>query len=122
MLILTYGTNISNTCVFISIDDASPSKPDLEEFWKIESIGVYINPRTINDEFVMRNFKETVKFEDGRYQVTWPWKEIPPDLLVNRELARGRLRSTVSRMRSTTDLMKRYDAIISYKTSLTKRS
>ena len=28
MLILTYGTNISNTGVFTRIDDASPSKPD----------------------------------------------------------------------------------------------
>ena len=100
MLILTYGTNISNTSVFTSIDDASPSKPDLEDFWNIESIGVYDNPRTTNDEFVMRNFKETVKFEEGRYQVTWPWKDIPPDLPVNRELAMGRLRSTISRMRS----------------------
>ena len=112
MLILTYGTIISNTGVFTSIDDASPSKPNLEDFWSIESIGVYDNPRTTNDEFVMRNFKETVTFEEGRYQVTWPWKDIPRDLPVNRELAMVRLRSTVSRMRSKPDLMKRYDAII----------
>ena len=112
ILILTYETNISNTSVFTSIDDVTPSKPDLEDFWNIDSIGVYDNPRTSNDEMVMRNFKETVKFEDGRYQVTWPWKDIPPDLPVNRELAMGRLRLTVSRMRSKPDLMKRYDSII----------
>ena len=106
MLILTYGTNVSNTSVF------TPSEPDLEDFWNSESIGVYDNPRTSTDEMVMRNFKETVKFEDGRYQVTWPWKDTPPDLPVNRELAMGRLKSTVSRMRSKPDLMKRYDAII----------
>ena len=34
MLILTYGTIVSNTSVFTctSIDDVTPSKPDLEDF------------------------------------------------------------------------------------------
>ena len=112
MLILTYGMNVSNTSVFTSIDDVTPSKPDLKDFWNIESIGVYDNLRMSNDEKVMRNFKETITFENGRYQVTWPWKDIPPDLPLNRELAMGRLRSTVARMRSKPDLMKLYDAII----------
>ena len=61
---------------------------------------------------VMENFKETVKFEDGRYQISWQWEDEPPDLPVNRELAMGRLKSTVSRMRYKPDLMKQYDAII----------
>ena len=65
-----------------------------------------------NDEMFMRNFKEKITFENGRYQVTWPWKDIPPYLPANRELAMGRLRSTVARMRSEQDLMKHYGAII----------
>ena len=33
------------------MDDATPSKPDLEDIWNIESsIGVYDNPRTSYDE------------------------------------------------------------------------
>ena len=52
---------------------------DLEDFWNIESIGVHDNPRMSNDEMVMRNFKETITFENGSYQVPWPWKDIPPD-------------------------------------------
>ena len=112
MMTLTYGTTITNTNVFTSMDEVAPSKPDLEDFWNIESIGVYDDPETTNDEIVMRNFKETVKFENGRYQVTWPWKDKPPDLPVNRELAMGRLRSTVTRMRGKPELMKQYDAII----------
>ena len=112
MLILTYGTNATKTSVFTSLDDASPAKPDLEDFWNTESIGVYDNPRTTNEEMVTKNFKETIKFENGRYQVTWPWKNESLDLPVNRELALGRLRSTVSRMKSKPDLMKQYDAIL----------
>ena len=112
MLILTYGTNVSNTSVFTSIADVTPSKTDLEDFWNIESIGVYHNPRVSNDEMAIRNFKETITFENGRYQVTRPWKDIPPGLPINRELAMGRLRSTAAKMRSKPDLMKHYDTII----------
>ena len=58
MLILTYGTNATKTNVFTSLDDATASKPDLEDFWNTESIGVYDNPKTTNDEIVMKNFKD----------------------------------------------------------------
>ena len=57
MLILTYGTNATKTNVFTSLDYATASKPDLEDFWNTESIGVYDNPKTTNDEIVMKNFK-----------------------------------------------------------------
>ena len=56
--------------------------------------------------------EKTIKNENGRYQVTWPWKGTPPDLQVNRELAMGKLSSTIARMRSKPDLMKHYEAII----------
>ena len=45
MLILTYGTNATKTNVFTGLDDATASKPDLEDFWNTESIGVYDNPK-----------------------------------------------------------------------------
>ena len=69
MLILTYGTNFTQTSSFTSIDEVTPRKPDLEDFWNIENIGVLDNPRTTNDEMVKAQFKETLIFEDGRYQV-----------------------------------------------------
>ena len=61
---------------------------------------------------VMRHFKETVNFEDGRYKIIWPWKDEPPDLPVNQALAVGRLWSTVSRMRNKPELIKQFDDII----------
>ena len=112
MLILTYGTNITNTSVFQSVDDAVPVKPDLEDFWNLETIGVIDNQTTKNDELVKKHFKENLTFVDGRYQVTWPWKEENPELPVNRQLAVGRLRSNVSRMRNKPELLKQYDSII----------
>ena len=112
MLILTYGTIIIQTNVFKSIDEVAPRQPDLEDFWNIENIGIFDNPRTTNDKMVKKQFKETLTFEDGRYHVNWPWKEENPDLPINRELALGRLKSNVSRMRNKPEVMKQYDNII----------
>ena len=96
MLILTYGTNITKTNVFQSVDHVAPVKPDFEDFWNLETIGVIDNQTTKDDEIVKKHFKENLIFADGRCQVTWPWKEENPELPVNRQLAVGRLRSNVS--------------------------
>ena len=112
MIILTYGTNITQTSVFQSVDNAIPVKPDLEDFWNMETIGVLDNQTTKNDEMVKNHFKENLTFVDGRYQVKWPWKDENPDLPKNRELAVGRLRSNVSRMKNKPELLQQYDSII----------
>ena len=112
MLTLTYGNNLTESEVFTNVDCVIPRKPDLEDFWNVEAIGVHDNPDSTNDEIAKQQFKETVKFEEGRYQVTWPWKDDNPDLPENRELALGRLRSNVSRMKNKPELINSYDTII----------
>ncbi len=84
-----------------------PTKPDLEDFWNVEAIGLVDSPNSNDDEVAMQNFKDTLRFEDGRYFVTWPWKEDNPELPVNKELAIGRLRSCVKRMKSKPELLKK---------------
>ena len=44
--------------------------------------------------------------------MTWPWKEENPDLPVNRELAVGRLRSVVSKLKNRPELLKKYNSVI----------
>lgn len=112
MLILTHGTIISKTRVFTSVDSVVPTKPDLEDFWNIEAIGVTDLVNESNDEIAVKNFKETVKFENGMYQVTWPWKEESPDLPPNRELAISRLKQNVARMTNKPDVLKKYNEVI----------
>lgn len=109
MLILTEGTNIKDTSVSSSIDDLAPTKPNLEDFWNIESIGIVDNPKTSNDEKVTSRKAVSQGWKD---QVTWLWKDNNPDLPLNRELAMGRLRSSVLRMRHKPEVMKQYDSII----------
>ena len=80
MLILTYGTNITDSKIFTNVDTVYPRKSDLEEFWNVESIGVIDKKITSGDDKAKEIFRDTLKFENGRYQVTWPWKERYPDL------------------------------------------
>ena len=55
MLILTYGANLTQTDVYQTLDSVTPSKPDLEDFRKIESIGILDKTDTTNDEIVKKN-------------------------------------------------------------------
>ncbi|KAH3747904.1 hypothetical protein DPMN_182339 [Dreissena polymorpha] len=72
MLILTPGVDIGNTSALASVDSALPRKPDLQDFWNLESIGVTDNPKITDDEIAMQKFRETLRYDDNRYQVTWP--------------------------------------------------
>ena len=98
MLILTYGTHLTQTNLFQTIDNVTPTKPDLEDFWNVESIGILDKTNTTNNNTL--KFKETITFKDGRYQVTWPWKEEKPDLPLNIVLEKCRLKSNITRMRN----------------------
>ena len=73
-------------------------KPQLEDFWKLETLGISEPVNVNDDDKALQKFNDTVRFEDGRYQVAWPWKEECPSLPTNYELAMGRLRSLVNRL------------------------
>ena len=68
-------------------------------------MGAIDNNISSDDDKAKVIFKHTFKFENGRYQVTWLWKEECPDLPTNHELAMGQLRSFVSKLRRQPDLM-----------------
>ena len=59
----------------------------------MESIGIKDTGAMSGDDIAMETFKENIKFQNGRYYVTWPWKGKHPDLPSDRELAYGRLKS-----------------------------
>ena len=112
MLTLTYGNNISKTPVYTSVDAVLPTKPDLDDFWNVAGIGIMGSLTSSDDKRAMQQFSDTLQFKDGRYYVTWPWKEENPDLPVNRELAVGRLRSVVSKLKNRPELLKKYNSVI----------
>ena len=112
MLILTYGSDPTNDTMFTDIDTVLPSKPNLEDFWNVEAIGITDPQANTDDEEATQRFKETLKRDGGRYQVTWPWKEDRSELLENRGLAKGMLNALVNKVQRHPDLMQRYDTVI----------
>lgn len=112
LFVLTYGTSVTATEGFTCVDSVVPSKPDLEDFWNVEGIGILDSPHCSDNESALQQFHDTLKFEDGRYQVTWPWKEECPQLPVTRELAVGRLKSVVSKLQNKPELLQKYDTVL----------
>ena len=57
------------------------------------------SPSHCDDDLALDNFNNSVKFINGRYMVAWPWKEENPDLPENYQLAYGRLRSILQKLK-----------------------
>ena len=102
----------STTHMLTSIDDPLFTKPNLEQFWDLESLGIRESPTTSDDDQALSNFNKTVVLADGRYFVTWPWKEKSPDLPQNYQLAVGRLKSMSQKLSKSPELLEQYDKII----------
>lgn len=111
MLILLYNSNILRGACLLT-PDTLPTNPNLEEFCKLESLGIMVLPLLSDKERALKIFNETLKFEDDRYSVTLPWKEDRFCLPENRELALGRLKSLVNKFRNHPKLVEKYDGII----------
>ena len=106
MLIMAHGKGIDNETTFLTcLDKSLPMKPDLEDFWKLESISINDSQVESDSDVALKKFSETLKNDEGRYTITWPWKEKPPDTPDTRALALGKLKSLVSRMRNNPELI-----------------
>ena len=113
MLILTQGKKMNEETTFLTcVDKSLPINPNQEDFWKLKYIEISDSPDERDNDAALKKFSETLKYEQGRYTVTWSWKEDSPDLPENWALALGRLKSLVSRMKNNPKLMQKYDEII----------
>ena len=73
MLVLTYGTDIEReTDIFTSADKSLPVKPDLDNFWNLETIGINDSQVDPQESEALKVFHETLQYEKGRYHVSWP--------------------------------------------------
>ena len=117
LLVSTMGvapTNVDTSThnMLTSVESSITAKPNLELFWNLESLGITESPLTCDDDLALDHFNKTVKFEEGRYMVTWPWKEENPNLPSNYYLALGRLKSILQKLHKHPQLLQQYDAII----------
>ena len=64
----------------------------LQEFWEIETCGSETKREILipKEELVIKRFKNSVQFKEGRYEVTMPWKSDAAELPDNYDMAVNR--------------------------------
>ena len=97
----------------LSVETApsTPNAPPLEDFWRMETIGIMDSPYDSDDKEAQRLFHESISFRDGRYEVGWPWKA-HHDLPDNYQLAKGRLTTLLRRFRREPETLKTYNHVL----------
>ena len=70
MLIMTHSTNTVKETSLPMPDKSFPTKPNLEDFWRLESIGIMDSPVDSDKDRALKIFNKTLRFEDERYRVT----------------------------------------------------
>ena len=114
MRIMTHSMNntLPEIHQFTPVEPSLQPAPDIDEFWKLETIGIIPPDKTKYDDGVMEHFRNTVIQENGRYQVAWPWRNEDINLPENYELSYGRLKSLHKRIVEVPDMLYKYDNII----------
>ena len=79
----------------------------LWSFWDLESLGIK-DP----DQSVYEEFGSIVRFNDGRYEVSLPWKDPHPILPDNYQLSLKRLQGLLCCLRQNPKVLQEYDSII----------
>lgn len=70
------------------VDQRQPPDNAICKFWELEAIGIKKETRpvmTAEDKAALKKVCETLKFEDGRYEIGIPWKDKGPTLTDNFE-------------------------------------
>ena len=83
----------------------------VERFWATETIGVETESKactSMEDKKGLRTMEQSVKLQDGHYQVALPWREFSPFLPYNRSLAERRLQMLKRRLLQDNELFKNY--------------
>ena len=100
------------SCLNIYSPTDTPFSPiNLEDFWILEAIGIKDSPIQNDDDVALELFNKSIYFENGRYNVRWPWKK-GMELPDNYQLAFGRFKNLLKRFQNDPQLLKKYAVII----------
>ena len=75
----------------------------LRSFWELESLGIQAPEVTLYEKFT-----STIGFQDGRYEVALPWKEVHEPLPSNYQLSLQRLQGLLRRLRQSPSILQEY--------------
>ena len=58
---MTYGVKVGKeTSMLTAVDQSFPLKPNLKDFWRLESIGINESPVVSDDSIALDKFNETL--------------------------------------------------------------
>ena len=94
--------------------EQEPCELDLTTMWSLQNIGITDSPDVTQDDEALQRFQKWIKFDQGRYYLSWMWKDEHPDLPDNRDVAMRRFVSLMKRFASDPahTLLKACDNII----------
>ena len=101
------STNLVTTHVLRVDTQPDPLDSCLKAFWELESLGIQPFEKTQYDEAY-----STIKFKEGRYEVSLPWKQFHQPLPDNYSLSLRRLHNLLKHLRQNPALLTEYDCII----------
>ena len=104
---------LSEVSLFSSSDDTITKSPNIEDFWRLETIGIGDSLDQLDDDRALEQFNSSVCFENSRYYIKWPWKYDSFDLPENLDIAIGRIKSLARRFNRDKSLLMKYDEVIS---------
>ena len=112
MLIFNSPNQTTFEPILLSENPSGFSDRNIDDFWRLENIGIKDSVTEVVDDKALQHFNETVTFKENRCYV-WPWRDdVTDELPENFELAMGRLRSLVKRMKDTPELLNNYNETI----------
>lgn len=105
----THTMTIHQLRVDCQVLDSEPLEEQLRAFWEIESLGI---SQQENSESLYEQFTNSVSLQNGRYQMSLPWKEFHRPLSNNYLLSLKRFKGLLKRLRHDPKMMKEYDMVI----------
>ena len=103
---------VSEVSLFSSSDSSITKNPSIENFWKLETIGITDIPDLTDDDVAFEQFNNFICFQNGRYYVRWLWRYDCLDLPENLDVVIGTLKSLAKRFQRDKNLVIKYDDVI----------
>ena len=100
------STHVLKTELFVVTQDAT-LKEELSKFWNYETLGIKSEEPTLCDSFA-----DQVKFKNGRYEVSLPFKEVHEVIPNNFSHCVQRLKTKLKQLRNSPEILTQYHAVM----------